>query len=172
MLVLIGASASGKTEIAKLLIKNFGFEKLVTTTTREIRPGEVKGVDYNFITLEEFFIRKNNDTFFETVKYNNNYYGTPKKSKDNNVLIVDPVGANNIYAKSKGNMFIMLVTDEEVRKQRMLSRGDSLEDTLARLENDRIHFSLDKLNHYNHLIDTSDETLADLAEHINELYKR
>ena len=54
MIVLVGASASGKTEIAKLIIKNHGFEKMVTTTTRPMRVGEVKDVDYHFLTKEEF----------------------------------------------------------------------------------------------------------------------
>ena len=54
MLVLIGASASGKTEIAKILIKDYNFKKMVTTTTRRKRKGEINKVDYNFITLNKF----------------------------------------------------------------------------------------------------------------------
>jgi guanylate kinase len=171
MLILIGASASGKTEIAKLLIKEYGFEKLVTTTTRPIREGEVDGVDYNFVTAEEFYSLKEEDAFFEWVIYNENCYGTPKESKDNNVLIVDPIGANNIFKNSDGHMFILLETDEDIRRERMLSRGDAVEDIEKRLEHDRSHFDREKLINFDYDIDTSNDTIEHLAGIINDLYK-
>ena len=43
MIILIGPSASGKTEIAKYLISTFSFNKFVTTTTRTPRIGEING---------------------------------------------------------------------------------------------------------------------------------
>lgn len=171
MLILIGASASGKTEIAKLLIKKHGFEKLVTTTTRPMRDGEVNGIDYHFVTPDEFYAKKDNDEFFETVIYNENYYGTPKDCKKNNVLIVDPIGANNIFMNSTGHMFIVLTTSEEVRRERMLARGDKLEAIESRLEHDRAHFELNKMNHFDHSIETDNKTLDELADLIAELYK-
>lgn len=172
MLILIGASASGKTEIAKELIKQHGYEKLVTTTTRPMREGETNGRDYHFVTPEEFHVKKQNDDFFETVIYNENYYGTPKESKTNNVLIVDPIGANNIFKNSTGHMYILLITDEAVRKERMLSRGDKLEDVVSRLNHDKEHFKVDKLIHYDFVIDTSNRTVEDLSKEIDMLYKR
>ena len=57
MIILVGASASGKTEIAKLIIKKYGFKKMVTTTTRPMRAGEVADIDYHFISKEEFTFR-------------------------------------------------------------------------------------------------------------------
>ncbi len=170
MLILIGASASGKTEIAKLLIKEYGFEKLVTTTTRPMRVGEVDNVDYNFVTPEEFYELKDKDAFFEWVIYNDNCYGTPKKSKENNVLIVDPIGANNIFKNSEGHMFILLETDEDIRKNRMLKRGDLKEDVESRILHDRKHFKREHLIHIDYDIDTSNETIEDLAKTINGLY--
>lgn len=172
MLILIGASASGKTEIAKFLIKEYGFEKLVTTTTRPMRTGEVNDVDYHFVTPDEFYQLKEKNSFFETVIYNENYYGTPKECTDNNVLIVDPIGANNIFKNSNGHMFILLETDEGVRRQRMLSRGDSVEDTEKRLLHDREHFKRDKFVHIDYDIDTSNESIENLAKVINNLYKK
>ena len=172
MLILIGASASGKTEIAKLLIKNHGFKKLVTSTTRKQRDGEVTGVDYNFLTVDEFWLKKQNNEFFETVIYDNNYYGTPKKNETNNVLIVDSMGANNIYKNSLGHTFIVLTTDESIRKKRMLDRGDSLSDCVQRLKHDKEHFKLKKITHYDHLVDTTNKTLDELTLMINKLYNK
>ena len=54
MLILIGPSASGKTEVAKLLAKKYNITKIVTYTTRKPRINERNGIDYNFISLEEF----------------------------------------------------------------------------------------------------------------------
>ncbi len=172
MLILIGASASGKTEIAKLLIKNHEFKKLVTSTTRNKRDNEVTGIDYNFLTVEEFWLKNQRNEFFETVIYNDNYYGTPKVNKKNNVLIVDPIGANNIYDNSEGHMFIVLTTDESIRKQRMLDRGDSLDECNKRLNNDREHFKLAKISHYDYLVDTNAKTLNELSVIINNFYKK
>lgn len=172
MLILVGASASGKTEIAKLLIKNYNFEKLVTSTTRIKRENEVDGVDYNFLTPEQFFAKKEVNGFFESVIYNDNYYGTPIECNDNNVLIVDPIGANTISRKSEGHTIVVLTTEESVRKERMLSRGDSLSQCTKRLRNDKEHFRLEKIKHYDHLIDTTDKTLEELTVIINDLYKK
>ena len=54
MIVLTGASASGKTEVVKLLKIKYGIDKVVTHTTREIRSLEIPDEDYHFITKKEF----------------------------------------------------------------------------------------------------------------------
>src|SRR5574344_1049685 len=108
MIILCGASASRKSEICKSLCFNFGYVKFVTNTTRSKRVGEVNGVDYNFISIEEFENKIKNNEFIEYVKYNNNYYGTEKKSIDDNVvLIIEPnnirkfMQLNNPHIKNK-----------------------------------------------------------------------
>ena len=93
MIILIGPSASGKTEIAKKLISTFGYKKFVTTTTRNKRVGETDGIDYYFISVDEFKENLANNKFIETTIYNNNYYGSYKSEMgDNKVLIVEPNG--------------------------------------------------------------------------------
>ena len=94
MIVLIGASASGKTEVAKTLIAKKGFSKIVTYTTREIRPSEVNGVDYHFVTKEKFLELKNDNFFLETTTYNNNFYGTPRAYVEENVSENSPEPEN------------------------------------------------------------------------------
>ena len=54
MLLLIGASASGKTETAKYLMEHFNIKKIITCTTRAPRANEVNDVDYHFLSVEEF----------------------------------------------------------------------------------------------------------------------
>lgn len=172
MLVMIGASASGKTEIAKILIKNYGFSKLVTYTTREMRVGEVNGVDYHFISLEEFEKKKKRREFLETAQYHNTYYGSPKKGADEmKVIIVDPKGANSIFRKNiPKTFFIYLETDQLIRRVRMLNRGDKLEDVETRFKEDKKHFRKSRFAHLDHVVNTSSHTLEELAEQIYNLY--
>ena len=70
MLVLVGPSASGKSAIVKYLMKNYGLEKFITCTTRPLRVGEVNGVDYYFLTNDEFSKYYEANQFIETVFYN------------------------------------------------------------------------------------------------------
>ena len=72
MLILIGPSASGKTEVAKILISKYGMQRLVTYTTRKMRTGEIGGRDYHFVTVEEF-LNLSEGEFVETTFYNGNY---------------------------------------------------------------------------------------------------
>ena len=51
MLVIVGASASGKTEIANILVSQFSYTKSVTTTTRQKRVHEIDDIHYHFVSL-------------------------------------------------------------------------------------------------------------------------
>ncbi|MFK5883517.1 MAG: hypothetical protein QM489_04155 [Candidatus Izemoplasma sp.] len=172
MLVMIGASASGKTEIAKILIKDYNFSKMVTYTTRSIRKDEVNGVDYHFVNMSEFLKKKKSNDFLETSLYNTNFYGTAFKDTElYKVLIVDPDGANSIYRKKmKDVVFCYLITDENVREKRMTLRGDDFNDILRRLELDRKYFTLENLNYIDFEINTSTLSLEFLTNKIYNLY--
>jgi len=173
MLVLVGASASGKTDIAKILISDYGFKKMITTTSRKPRFDEVNGVDYNFISKKVFENRMEKNKFLEAVCYNDNYYGTPKKGATiNKVLIVEPEGANSIYDHEiKDTVIILLETNEETRKNRMLERGDNLIQVIDRLEKDKLHFNKKNLKHIDFIVNTTEGTQNDLALKIYDLYK-
>jgi len=173
MLVLIGASASGKTEIAKILINVYKFSKLVTYTTREIRENEINGIDYHFITEDEFHKKDSNDEFLETAVYNNTQYGSPIEGADTfKVIIVDPKGANSIYKKKIPNaVFIYLETDELIRRIRMLNRGDKLINVESRFKEDKKHFRKSRFKHLDYIVNTSKHSLEELADKINALYK-
>ena len=68
MLLLIGASASGKTETAKYLMEHFNIKKIITCTTRAPRANEVNDVDYHFLSVEEFQRRKDAGLFLERLR--------------------------------------------------------------------------------------------------------
>lgn len=173
MLVLIGASASGKTEIAKILIRDYSFKKIVTNTTREKRINEIDGIDYHFLSVAEFSKKAENNYFIETEIYDGNYYGTAFRDASlHSVLIVDTNGANSIYEQHINNaVFVYLETSEEIRIQRMTQRGDNVKDIKNRIKKDRVHFSFGKINHVDFKIDTSTKSLEKLANEVDCLYK-
>lgn len=173
MIVIVGASASGKTEIAKILIKKYGYHKCVTTTTRSQRVGEVNGIDYHFLTKEEFLLRVSQKAFVEVTNYQNNFYGIQRKDIDKEaVVIVDPNGANELVSKLGDSVYLVLVESSyQDRKRRMLERGDELSNVLKRLDSDDEVFNKDKLLRIDLLINNCAQTLEELADHIYTSYQ-
>lgn len=80
LIVLSGPSGAGKsTVIAQLLTKRENIHFSVSFTTRQPRTGEINGVNYNFISREEFETRIAGNEFLEYAEYVGNYYGTSLK---------------------------------------------------------------------------------------------
>lgn len=173
MIVLIGASASGKTEVSKILEKQFGYKKCITTTTRDSRVNEINGIDYHFISKELFKKKLDNDEFVEHAIYNDNYYGINRADINTEALvIVEPNGANTLIDKLGKKAFIVFIeSDYEIRKQRMLDRLDNLEDILNRLENDDNVFKLKNINRIDLIVKNNNKELIDVARLIANKYK-
>lgn len=172
MLILIGPSASGKTEVAKLLAQKYNITKIVTYTTRKPRVHEVDKVDYNFISLDEFATLNEQGFFAETTYYNDNYYGTAKKDiLDDKCIILDPNGLKSFLKLHDSHIIsIYLNCDENVRFQRMLARKDSLEDAKRRLLSDKITFNDANLEGITFVVDSDNISLNDLCDEIKNLY--
>ena len=174
MIVLSGASASGKTEVAKILAKDHNITKMITTTTRCMRINEINGKDYFFVTKEEFenLIRKGH--FVEYTNYNGNYYGSGKDQiADDRCVVIDGAGLK-AYTEIKDKFVVtfLLVCKEETRYQRMLSRGDTIENAKARIANDKVAFDETNLVKANYVIDSEQGNEKEIAEIIYNLYKK
>lgn len=169
MIVLVGASASGKTELAKVLCKTKGYKKCVTTTTRMKRVGEKDGIDYHFIELDAFHKLERGDALVEATTYDGHRYGIQKKDvKTNGVVIVDPSGANALIDHFGDIVFIVHVaTSETVRNARMNARGDDQMDIMSRLENDRDLFTKDNLKRIDLVVTNETDPIDELAEKIH-----
>lgn len=173
MIILVGASASGKTEISKVLFNNYHYKKCVTTTTRQIRVNEIEDVDYHFKTKEAFELLIKNDELIEHTIYQNEYYGIQKKDIMNNgVVILDPNGVNSVIKAYKDVIYVVLVeADKSHRFARMFGRKDKIETIYKRLETDDIIFSKENLNKIDLIITNNQEALDDLASQIHENYQ-
>lgn len=134
MIVLVGESASGKSSIEKNLVKNYGYSKVVSYTTRQPRDGEVNGVDYHFITKSQFRRLKEQGFFAETAVYNGWYYGTAKKDCTNDkVAVLTPHGLRQIK-KIDGIKTISFYINVPRRDRliKILQRGDDIEEAYRR----------------------------------------
>ena len=174
MIILCGASASGKTVTALELQRKYGLKKAITTTTRDKRTGETDGVEYFFIPKEEFQKRLSENKFVESSIYNGNYYGCGiDQVSDDKVVVLDPNGLHSFKKlKNKNIVTFLLIADEKTRRDRMISRGDKEENIQARLTNDVVDFSLDKIGQVDFVIKTSDKSIEEIADIIYDCYKK
>ena len=172
MILLIGASASGKTEIAKRLSTNYGIKKATTHTTRKMRQGERQDVDYHFVDEATFAEMERNGEFVETTFYNGNHYGCSKAELGlDRCIVVDPVGVSAYLALGDPNLVtFFLEASPETRKARMESRGDDPELIQKRLQGDATTFDLKNVPPCDFIIDSNTETVAALTEKIVRLY--
>lgn len=138
MIILIGESASGKSSVEKELVKN-GLNKIVSFTTRPIRQGENDGIDYHYISEQDFLDRYKNNFFAEYTIYNNWHYGIAKEDcLDDSVAVVEPYGfrqlkqMKDLHIKS----FYIKVPERE-RLKRMVDRGDNLMEVFRRIFSDQ-----------------------------------
>jgi guanylate kinase len=140
--ILCAPSGSGKTSIAKYLLQQpeLNLEFSVSATTREMRPGEVNGKDYYFLTVDEFKRKIENDEFIEWEEvYQGVYYGTLKSEieriwKDGkNVLFdVDVEGGISLtkyFGEKALAIFIQPPSVEELKK-RLRKRGTENEEKI------------------------------------------
>ena len=174
MIVLAGASASGKTEIAKLLAKKYGITKIVTTTTRPKRKGEVDGVDYFFVDKAKFEKMIREDKFVEYTLFNGNLYGSTKDQiSKNKCVVIDPAGLRSYMSLHDDSIVTFyLEADEKTRYQRMLDRGDEVDKIESRIAHDREAFKRENIVKVDYVIkNSSDDVLEDVCDHIYKIYK-
>jgi len=174
MLILLGPSASGKTESAKIMINRYPISRVVTCTTRPQRINEIDGFDYHFMTDEVFSRREKEHYFAETAVYNNYRYGTPlNELRDDKLIILEPQGLQSfLRLKVCEVVAIFLKTKEECRIERMRNRHDLEENIVKRIEQDRIDFNYEKIDGLDLIIDTTDLTLSNVADLVYYNYNK
>lgn len=140
LIVVSGPSGAGKDTICQKLIKeNSNIWMSVSMTTRKPRPLEKDGVDYFFVSSEEFENKINDNTFLEYASYNDNYYGTPKDKVEKKlnegkdvILVIDINGAINIKKIIPSALFIFIMPpDMETLKNRLIGRKTESKDKVV-----------------------------------------
>ena len=173
MIVLAGASASGKTEVAKMLSSKYGITKAITTTTRDMRVGEVNGRDYFFVNKETFEQMIKDERFVEFTVYNENLYGSTKDQiGPNKCIVVDPKGLKAYIGLNNPDIItFFLDSTEETRKKRMIMRGDKEEKIACRLIHDREAFKKENIPDVDYHVNSETTTVEEVADQIFKIYQ-
>lgn len=153
LIVLSGPSGVGKGTVRKALFEmpEQEFVYSVSMTTRAPRPGEVDGVDYYFVSKEEFERQIAAGNLLEYAEFVGNYYGTPKDKVEEQlnkgkevILEIEVNGALQVRDKCKDAVFIFLVPPtRRALYDRLKSRGTECEERiLARINKANKEFRL------------------------------
>ncbi|MBP3400562.1 MAG: guanylate kinase [Selenomonadales bacterium] len=141
LIVVSGPSGAGKGTICKrLLEKNPNLGYSISATTRAPRTGEVNGINYWFLSKEEFQKMISEDGLLEWAEVYGNYYGTPaQKVKDSlaegkNILLeIDTQGAALVRKKFPEGVYIYILPPSlEELKRRIIGRGTDSEESIER----------------------------------------
>ncbi len=146
ILILSGPSGCGKSTLLKEVYKDIeDYYFSISTTTRSPRIGEINGVDYFFVSKEEFENDIKNDDFLEYAKVHDNYYGTSLKPinkalEEGKLVIFDIDVQGHEIVRSKLNSIVTSVfittPSLEVLEARLNSRNtDSVEIIEKRIKN-------------------------------------
>jgi guanylate kinase len=142
--VVSGPSGVGKTTVCDLLLERAGFERVVTATTRAPRDGEQDGVDYLFLSDEEFLEWIEEERFIEWAHVHGRRYGSPHDQAvailergRHALLNIDVQGAASIHRGNVTKVFLLPPSTEELER-RLRGRGsDDPEEIARRLETAR-----------------------------------
>ena len=160
LIVVSGPSGAGKDSVCNLVASyNPNLWISVSCTSRDIRKGEVEGVNYFYLTKDEFEEKIKNNDFLEYATYNNSYYGTPLykiKEKLNEgkdvVLVIEVQGALKVKKLYPNAIFIFILPPsmEELRN-RLIKRGtENYEKIIDRFR--MAYKEINEISKYNYVI--------------------
>ena len=154
MLVLSSPSGAGKSSISRRLLESEDNLHLsVSATSRKRRPGEVEGVDYQFVNNEEFRLMINNDEFLEYAKVFDHYYGTPRAQVEGNLASgrdvlfdIDWQGTQQLKASAREDLVSVFILPPSVAEleRRLMKRGQDTAEVVAR----RMAEASSEMSHY------------------------
>ena len=178
LIVISGPAGSGKGTVNSILLGSPEFAYSVSATTRAPRPGEVDGVNYHFITTEDFEGRIERGEMLEYTSYCGNYYGTPLRealevmeSGRNLILEIEVEGAQNVKRLYPEAVLIMLLPPSfAVQEARLRGRGTEQEDKIReRLARTREELPL--VGSYDYVVYNYDNGAEDCAEDIRAIVR-
>ncbi|MBQ1678504.1 MAG: guanylate kinase [Oscillospiraceae bacterium] len=172
LIVISGPSGVGKGTVVKALRERDPNVKLsVSATTREIRPGEIDGVHYYFITHEKFEQMIAEDRFLEHAQYVGNRYGTPAAPVNRMleegydvILEIEVQGGLQVLERRPDAISVFIAAPSfEVLGARLRGRGDTDEEkVLMRLQQARMEYLVAKRYQYIVVNDRLEDAVADL----------
>tara|TARA_B100000459_G_C8565185_1_gene195903 strand:+ start:316 stop:939 length:624 start_codon:yes stop_codon:yes gene_type:complete len=174
LIIFSAPSGAGKSSLIKKLIElsESTIELSVSVTTREPRDGEVHGVDYFFISEQEFLKLEKQDSFLESANVHGYHYATLKSFVDEKtssgisvILDIDVQGFKQVKQTSQDNVSIFILPPSlEELEQRLFNRGsESAESIKKRLKNALIELRSAEIFDYVVVNDEFDNTIKILS---------
>jgi guanylate kinase len=174
--VLSAPSGAGKTTLVERLILQFpqAIARSVSCTTRAKRSNEQEGVDYFFVTKEEFEKKIVEGAFLEYTQVYRHYYGTLKKTVEDTInqgkhlfLVIDTQGAMKLRSLVKAHFIFIKPPSIEVLKERLEKRHTDDSSAI----NVRLSCAQDELSeaiHYDKIIinDELETAVAELCRYV------
>lgn len=165
LIVVSGPSGCGKSTLDNMILeKRENIVMSISDTTRSIRGNEVNGVDYNFISVQEFEENIKNNKYLEYAKvHSSKYYGTPEEWVDNQlnagkdvILEIDIEGARQVDTKRSDAVFIFIMPPSmKILKQRLVSRKtESKEQVVERFKT--AYKEINEVAKYNYVVVNDD----------------
>lgn len=171
LIVISGPSGTGKSTVCKALIEKSKFWISISATTRSPRKGEVDGVNYYFLTEEDFKDKIKNNNFLEYAKVYGNYYGTPKpqvlkaiEEGNDVVLEIDIQGALMVKETYPEGVFIFILPPSmEELKKRIINRGSETPESFMTRFNSA-YKEINYVSKYNYMVinDTVDNAVSNI----------
>ena len=174
LFVISGSSGVGKgTVLKEFLAKHPDFKLSISCTTRSMRPGEVDGVNYFFLSKDDFKKGINEGDFLEWAEFSDNYYGTRKsfiekalKNGENIILEIETQGALQVKKLMPDAVLIFIAPPSfEELEQRLRGRQTESEEVIQKRLNQAAREKEDSKNyHYVIVNDTISATVEKLEE--------
>ena len=177
--IISGPSGAGEDSIIKGLTDFFEIERIVTTTTRAMRPGESEGSPYYFVSREEFQEKIKNDELAEYAQeYNNNFYGVTKRELERvrnsgkigiwKIEYKGVITAKKLFPEIKS--IYITPPSLEILKQRIMRRDNASEEYV----NERMEYTKEWIKHehiYDFEVVNEDGKLAEAIKKVSEIIK-
>ncbi len=151
--VVSAPSGAGKTSLVKAMLENDSDILVsVSHTTRDMRPGEVDGKDYNFVSMEQFNQMIETSAFLEFAEVFTNKYGTSQQWVEDKlaegkdvILEIDWQGAQQIRRLMPDCLSIFILPpSREALQERLTNRGQDSDDVIAL----RMSEAVSEMSHY------------------------
>ncbi len=151
--IVSAPSGAGKTSLVKALLDSSDNLRVsVSHTTRAMRPGEVDGVNYNFVTRERFLAMLDEDAFLEHAEVFGNLYGTSQAWVEQTlaaghdlILEIDWQGAEQVRRLlPQARSIFILPPSREALRQRLDNRGQDSAEVIER----RMQEAVSEMSHY------------------------